>query len=179
MLSDFKSTRTGVRVSLLFTIQVCDLARGESSSFEFSRTDGAARAIKFTCLVESWQKSTKSPWADSQSNLRALLSTEEMASFLRKRVHLSIVVARTVQAECKWELAFRFAEAQPVLVVDSWASANAAETGPVFDAMNFSSKSATNLQHSHCGLRIFEQLFYMFFKIIIYRFTCARRSKIL
>ena len=37
--------------------------------------------------------------------------------------------------------------------------AHAAETGPVFDAMNFSSKSTAKIQHSRCGFRILWQLF--------------------
>jgi hypothetical protein len=48
------------------------------------------------------------------------------------------------------------------------ASAHAAETGPVFDAINVSSKSTTKIQHFHCGLRIFGQLFFIFFKVTIY-----------
>ena len=45
-----------------FQIHYKDSASREQmrASFQICRTDGAASAIKFTCLAESWQKSTKS-----------------------------------------------------------------------------------------------------------------------
>ncbi len=51
----------------------------------------------------------------------------------------------------------RFASLTGVIRILSLA--HAAETGPVFDAMNFSSKSTAKIQHSRCGFRILWQLF--------------------
>jgi hypothetical protein len=50
----------------------------------------------------------------------------------------------------------RFASLTGVIRILSLA--HAAETGPVFDAMNFSSKSTAKIQHSRCGFRILWQL---------------------
>jgi hypothetical protein len=73
------------------------------------------------------------------------------------RLLVSTVVATLVQGESR-ERAHFYAEPKPKV------------------AMDF--KSSAKVQHSHCGLRIFGQLFYMFFNIFFLIGLCVRGGNV-